>query len=684
MDIYKELNLKPIRKEPDIWVSRLVIYEQIVPEPLIIRDIPLSRGLNIIWAEEAEDDFPAAEITGHSAGKTTFCRLLRYVLGEKTFGNEVNTGLFQNSLPNGYVAAEIHVHAQKWSVIRPIGKGRNSYIKADATIEELLQDRTHPAYLDNYARDIGIEKLLDKLETGEIAQTGETIQWGHVLAWCTRDQECRFQNIHEWRSPRSESDSPTFRFSKAGPLFVMRTLLGLFLPNELRGEEKLAEIIRRRDEVGKELEDKKREPQFRVNLYEKQLRERLKAIFPDEDDIDARPLRSQELLPEDLSRLTTRATAQIEGLLRELERKRLTIQDGIEDIRVRIRQHEGELSDLDTLLNLNTAAAGEVKGELSQRQEQRKKLEEHKNRLCLLGGVIIGECQHVHNTKNILQMNEFKDAHAMEQAEAMRTELLDKLNIEKARLSVDIDRLHGERQVIDGERATILADIGDKQDKLRDLKRVHEELSVWTQKLNQTGSYDELDNLQKQLEDMGREKTNIENALAKLIHEHDYNRELLASIFSGAVRSVLSSGNYDGIVNLEKRELDFHITHGPAMSGEAVETLSVILADIASLIYNTVNDRAHIPGFLLHDSPREADLGKRIYSTFIRFAASLQEHFGGPDKCPFQYILTTTTPPPSELQNEQFVKLQLNAAEPSGLLLGRNIASTTQNNMLKF
>lgn len=84
MDFFTELIANKVKSKPDVWISRVVIFERLLPEPVKIRDIPLSKGLNIIWAEEAEDDDPVAEITGHSAGKTTFCRLLRYLLGEKT------------------------------------------------------------------------------------------------------------------------------------------------------------------------------------------------------------------------------------------------------------------------------------------------------------------------------------------------------------------------------------------------------------------------------------------------------------------------------------------------------------------------------------------------------------------------------------------------------------------------
>ena len=72
MDLFKELDLKPVRSDPDVWISRFVILERMLPEPTIIRDITLKPGLNVVWAEDIQNDSPLGEITGHSAGKTTF------------------------------------------------------------------------------------------------------------------------------------------------------------------------------------------------------------------------------------------------------------------------------------------------------------------------------------------------------------------------------------------------------------------------------------------------------------------------------------------------------------------------------------------------------------------------------------------------------------------------------------
>ena len=93
---------------------------------------------------------------------------------------------------------------------------------------------------------------------------------------------------------------------------------------------------------------------------------------------------------------------------------------------------------------------------------------------------------------------------------------------------------------------------------------------------------------------------------------------------------------------------------------------------------------ARLPGLMLHDSPREADLGGRIYRSFIRFIASLVQHYGKNENCPFQYILTTTTAPPKKLQTSEYVKLRLDASKLKGLLLGRNIAEPPKRELTLF
>ncbi|HNO77156.1 MAG TPA: hypothetical protein PKN33_03765 [Phycisphaerae bacterium] len=674
MDLYKHLNLQPVQTEPDVWVCRLVVYEQISPDLKAIREVNLTKGLNIIWAKEPEDDDPPAEITGHSAGKTTFCRLLRYVLGEKTFGTKANMELIRKAFPGGYVGAELFVRRKQWAVIRPIGNGRNSYVMADATIQELIEDRSQPAYQEDYPTKLGLDTVLDGMPAGAVARTDQPIEWGHILAWCSRDQEARFQNIHDWRSARSESDWPSFRFSKADPLFVMRSVLGLFLPDELKAEDSLAKLFQDQDRLGKRLEELKREPQFRVNLYDGELRRRLRAVLPNEPDIETLPFHWDQLLP-DLHRLAERAAEKMEGDIATVEDERKTLQDQIDRFGGRISQLQMRLQTIDSLFRLEDGASQELDNGLSQRQQERELLDEHGEKICILGGVLYQDCEYVQKRQETFRITQLQDAHAMDQAEAKRAETIKAVGDQKGSLNDQIEQLNKELQALQAKRDALWTGIREKRHDVRDLKRAEEQLAMWTERQSRPGEFEELDECQDELDEIAKKVERTETRLATLLEQHAENRDLLASIFSGAVRAVLTSGTYDGRVSLANRELEFRITHGHAMSGEAVDTLSVLLADVACLVYNSVSEKAHLPGILVHDSPREADLGLRIYHSFIRLIGALQDHFGSSDRCPFQYILTTTTPPPMGFQMDQ-VKLWLNAAILDDLLLRRNVAES--------
>jgi hypothetical protein len=108
---------------------------------------------------------------------------------------------------------------------------------------------------------------------------------------------------------------------------------------------------------------------------------------------------------------------------------------------------------------------------------------------------------------------------------------------------------------------------------------------------------------------------------------------------------------------MPKGELQFHIEEATGLSGEAVETLALVLADVAAMMCSC-QGIGHHPRFLLHDSPREADLERHIYSRYLRFMWNLTNHFGCQDKAPFQYIVTTTSKPPKELEAAICLRLE--------------------------
>ncbi len=106
-------------------------------------------------------------------------------------------------------------------------------------------------------------------------------------------------------------------------------------------------------------------------------------------------------------------------------------------------------------------------------------------------------------------------------------------------------------------------------------------------------------------------------------------------------------------------------------TGAALSTSSTVLGfDIACLIAS-ICGLGHHPRFLMHDSPREADMEAAIFHSQLRFARHLESLFG--DREPsFQYIVTTTTPPPSDLvgENVPFIRSKFDARDDAQRLLG--------------
>src|SRR5690348_14003912 len=153
-----EVTLSPdaTLRAPRLWVRRLAIWAK--PGELVL-DISLRRGLNIVWSPDPGAD--AADLgrdteSGHGAGKTLFCRLIRYCLGEDTFANDELRRSIAQEFPAGLVGAEMFICGELWSVLRPIGHTRRHDAKKGVTLEQLF---------DNEAPNTGVQSVVETLNT---------------------------------------------------------------------------------------------------------------------------------------------------------------------------------------------------------------------------------------------------------------------------------------------------------------------------------------------------------------------------------------------------------------------------------------------------------------------------------------------------------------------------------------
>jgi hypothetical protein len=106
------------------------------------------------------------------------------------------------------------------------------------------------------------------------------------------------------------------------------------------------------------------------------------------------------------------------------------------------------------------------------------------------------------------------------------------------------------------------------------------------------------------------------------------------------------------------------------VGGQAMESLKTLAFDLTAVL-TSLEGRAGIPAFLIHDSPREADLGESVYHRLFRFAASLE---GLSEQPPFQYIITTTSNPPAEIQSSDCLVQKLSGSTVNERLLRCDLA----------
>jgi hypothetical protein len=201
-------------KEPVLWVREVRLLYRLEPgDKAEIRRVVLHRGVNIVWAKPADPDEadPAARGRGHDVGKTSFCRLIRYLLGEEHYGNEeLKTAIAaKESLNRAWVLGEVILDGELWAVARPLYTGAHHFAIKGLSIDQAI---AVPAS-DRLPHKDFVTAIENKVVGNFAVQTFDDggqrpIQWLHVLQWLARDQESHLSGLFKWRDASSDHGSP--------------------------------------------------------------------------------------------------------------------------------------------------------------------------------------------------------------------------------------------------------------------------------------------------------------------------------------------------------------------------------------------------------------------------------------------------------------------------------------------
>ncbi len=178
----------------------------------------------------------------------------------------------------------------------------------------------------------------------------------------------------------------------------------------------------------------------------------------------------------------------------------------------------------------------------------------------------------------------------------------------------------------------------------------------------------EKDEARKQLRGLEDKLSEERERLAAFRDKQGLTFGRISQKFSAMIRRMVNE-NAKGAVTLTGNGLDIVVDVDGDRRTAAIESLKVLAFDLACLCLS-IEGATRVPAFLVHDSPREADLGLSIYDELFRLMRELEELT---ETTAFQYVVTTTTRPPDDLRRDPWLRLTLKGAPGSGRLMARDL-----------
>jgi hypothetical protein len=636
--------------EPLIWVKEFRVYERWDdPDPL--RSIPLRRGLNVIWSHRTDENTNGG-VSGHSAGKTTFCRLLRFLLGEESFGDSELHKRIRTRLPTGWVVGEIFVNGTPWVVRRHFGLGR----KRDGAARDRCMDSLKLIEFESgsFAKfmDVLRQALAEGTPPFDLPGRVGKVGWENVLPWLTRDQECRLDGLASWRDAASNSHVP--EYNVAINSFIVRSVLGLVDRDELPERQKLEGLRRNEKKLATDI--------VRLEHSNERTAERLNTALGLTQEAGMEELSWQarrEALDKRVENLRETADDLPEvSAYNALDRRHQMVLATKEQIKGRLDREEELLKrDQDN----HKAVVGEHRQEGLEQEERRG---EH---------AAIGRCDvpldyarahgcelargQVHDLKSDLVIRNLADEKGFWAKQVAKQEaVVQSIKAQLKSTEAQIKELARKRQAAFGQltRATgpTHAKIAEFQALALRIKEAESEIK------SLDAAHQEQRTLLAQIEESEERIAAIRQKAAPIrrAFQRTY-REVLTRIIGAETEPAVS---------FHANRIEISLKYHGNLNSLTIDIVKLLVFDYAALVAS-INGIGNHPRFLVHDSPKEADMDDAVYAQFFELMGEMEAKQEGP--AAFQYIVTTTSPPPEARRESDCVVCELDANQAKTRLL---------------
>ncbi|WP_041522646.1 coiled-coil domain-containing protein [Gilvimarinus agarilyticus] len=648
--------------EPALYLKRLAIYDD--PKKVPFREVPFRRGLNIVWAiEPTHAQAQGWRAAGHGVGKTSLCLLLRYCLGDESPNTTKLRKELASNFPKGGVALIVDIQGQSHIVYRSFKYRNSDRVVHGETLTELWSHE--PAIDATDFFDSLTPTLLHNASCARVPETDQPLEWRHLLAWLARDQEARFKSFYAWR----EGEGIGLSRSRQDPPILLRSVLGLMSSEEGKLLRQLASAKQALEATTQDTQTLLRES----DLIKARIEAELRDLDPQLVDL---PLHAPDLFSPSLMAALGEKDAELNASLEEWQNRYRTQEEERQEIFRSLHPLEEEYHRIDQRLKRAEAARARNEKEFS-------RLTSELDRLKALGSdcqeacIPFKECTHVQDRIQKLELPNIQDSLKKRALQAQMEEVgqyVDRYQRALASKHDDINLYKQKNKALDSKqnqqlriRDTIIERAARFMNLRAELERWEStQGSEYRRQLVQTAAQHE----QQHRNDIAR----LELPLQKIRQSLNSHEKKLESIMQCLTECLLGD-DFFGSLEPQSDERPFGIS---AHGGEAYRVLEILLGDLSCLFYSVGNTSA-FPGILIHDCPREADMGPKLYEEYVTLVAAAERHcekLG--NEVPFQYIITTTTPPPEALSDSEKVVLKLHPEVDKELLFRQKLVVEEQ------
>ena len=659
-DLSRDVMPDTVRTEPRIWFREIAVVRTLDNSTggNEVQRIRMRRGLNILWAPP-EDETKAVRmyedgISGHASGKTLFCRLLRFLLGDQNYGNDAMHTAVGSAFPELWILGEVVVAGETWLAARPMAGGMHRFAVRGVGIDGFFKDK--PAHGDYGAFLAAVEEAT----CGEIEgreEANELFRWRFLLPWLTRDQECRFAALTDWRSPLSESKGPQTSYSDQQ--LLMRAVLGMLSGDEPRLKMEL-----------QGLEDALKTDEEGLPGLERDWRREWRRLSGLLGRLDIKA--DDPVTADDLQQLVKRAAHYRDGVGEAL---RLAEADaGLEAARKRLLEKQSAYSKMCGEITQATVDLESTKKKWALVTSQRQRLRERgiQNPKRIEDGMCPHTLEHAldrgcvepppgQSIETMLELGGIQsESDALKDLVDEKQTAVGRLTFSKEQLEADVEAASLAHEREKRRVAVSTADLRRKEAAAENAVEAFEDA---------TAAFIAFHTAAGAMEANAKERENLKGRLEKLRKTHAEAEKRLSNLFADVVRAVMGS-QVTATVRLLERGIDLKADRNGDLYGAALETIKVLSFDLAGMAASIEGAGLH-PRFLIHDGPREADMARVIYERFFLYARKMEEAFPAGVDPSFQYIITTTTAPPEDMQygSKWLLDPVLNGSKREGRLL---------------